>query len=191
MSQFLVQSTVCRSFLGTATTNYTVTDEADFGFALQDTVPTMSEFTAVLNCRKVLFLDFGIENAKGLWDRMVRPNLDEFRRDPTPKSAHNLATSLWPVVNWIFYDRHPNEDDRSHIYTQFCSDQISRCNHVGSVREIANAWKHRGLSRGKIKTARTNAPTLEVIFDDGTAIPMGEMFEDVVAHVENELCQDM
>lgn len=194
--------------LGTATMNYTVMADAGFSAEIETTVSAMSAvsiamsgvsaigavgvLTAVSSNGKIKFIDFGIDDAGGFWSSIVRPNMEDFRRDPTPQTAHNFATSLCAMLNWIWWDGHPTDDDRSPAYKQFCTDQISKCSHVGSVREIADAWKHRGLSRrGNIRTARTNEPILEIGFEDGTVVSMVDVFADVVAHIESLICQTL
>jgi hypothetical protein len=192
MSQFLSNPPSVVPTLGTGTTCETPQTEVNVATvkAIIGAMSAAGAMTATVpSKRKIKFIDFGISDGREYWELIVRPNLEEFRRNPTPKSARNLGTSLWEVMNWIWWDRHPTEDDRSPAYGQFCTDQISKCNYVASVREIADAWKHRGLSRAKlkIKTARTNAPTFEIGFDDGTVVSMSDAFEDVVAYVESLL----
>jgi hypothetical protein len=126
----------------------------------------------------------GVDSPRLYWQEVARPNLDEFRQRPTARSAANAASSLWALVEWIWCERHPG---RSPAFTQFREDHIRLCDEIAFVQDIAEAWKHRHLSRPGIRTARTNAPTLEIALSDGTVVSMANVFDAVATYIEGEL----
>jgi hypothetical protein len=162
--------------LGTATTNPTAPEDTSHvissGMAapLENTALVgegrgVNTSTATLTTsRTIRFIDLdGIDSPELFRQHVSQPNLEEFRQNATARSAFNLASSLWAMTDWIWFKRA-----------------------IEHLREIAEGWKHCGLTRRNIKTARTNVATLEITFSDGTVVSMSDVFEAVAANLESE-----
>jgi hypothetical protein len=191
--------------LGTATSNYTATPDHLFddlfrtaqslddgsAIALSDKLTPTDKVDFVLSPPKIQSIDLdGVDGAQSNFQEVVRPNLLEFHRNPSARTAANAALSLWALFEWLWCERHPTEAasaDRKRAFNQFCASQTDVCHQIAYVRDIAEAWKHCRLSRRDIKTARTNAPRLQINLNDGTTRSMADVFDAVAEHLKREL----
>ncbi|MFC7513577.1 hypothetical protein ACFQUU_01020 [Herbaspirillum sp. GCM10030257] len=85
-------------------------------------------------------LRFGIVNAYNYWIEVIQPNWVNFENTPTPRTAFNLATSLWSVMDWI---RH----DPVHGMQQLKIEEIrqhfqGKCPALGIVHDLGTHGKH-------------------------------------------------
>lgn len=93
----------------------------------------------------VSYIDFGISNAKAFFKLIVMPNVSSFESGPTRQFAFNVAGALWCLNDWYWYDLYPKENSRGPKYNAFINDLMRECPHIKTLRDIANAAKHRGI----------------------------------------------
>ncbi len=70
-------------------------------------------------------LRFGIINAYNYWIEIILPNWINFQNAPTPRTAFNLANSLWSVMDWIKYDpahemQHLKKEEIRKLFQEKC-----------------------------------------------------------------------
>jgi hypothetical protein len=90
-------------------------------------------------------LRFGIVNAYNYWIEVIQPNWINFENAPTPRTAFNLAGSLWNVIEWIKHDPvHGMQDiNLKEIQSLF----QERCAALGIVHDLGTHGKHYTVSK--------------------------------------------
>ena len=73
--------------------------------------------------RTITFIDLdGNDTPEKFWQNIARPDLVEFRQNPTARTAYHVATSLWSMTEWMWRKRHSTED-----WQQYRAEQCSKC----------------------------------------------------------------
>lgn len=117
-----------------------------------------------------------ITSARGFFDRVVKPDYEEFTSKPTDlRKAFHIAVSLYHVREWIFsqyrgvpakvFNCSNSNSFFSHLAGNVCSD-------LNLVRDIANSQKHFRLTQG---SPQVNTATQTVTRSTGWGeLPYGE-----------------
>jgi hypothetical protein len=107
----------------------------------------------------VLYVDFGFTSAREFWGEVVLPAYEQFNAKPNRANAITASVHTWQVHDWIWHELHPGQDTYGHEpYKQFQNALFSDCRELAWIRDVAEASKHRGLSR-KIDVRRMKRET--------------------------------
>jgi len=110
--------------------------------------------------RQLVYVDLGIPDAKAFWTTVALPSVQAFRTGATTLTSLMAAWSLWHMNEWLWYDTHPGETARvSQAYKDFTAGHTSACPDLLLLRDVAEASKHRALSRKGIAVDKVT-PTL-------------------------------
>jgi hypothetical protein len=149
-------------------------------------------------------LSFGIINAYNYWDEIIKPNWLNYLNAPTPRTAFNLANSLWSVMDWIKHDvaHGMQELTLEQIRNQFKGD----CPALAVVHDLCTHGKHYTVSRPKsgdtsfasgeltgaiicfsspIGPVSEHTADFAVVNPDSSETPLDEVFQEVISHWEN------
>ena len=143
-------------------------------------------------------LRFGIVNAYNYWIEVIQPNWINFENAPTPRTAFNLASSLWNVIEWIKHDpAHGMQDLKlKEIQSYF----QGKCAALGVVHDLGTHGKHYTVSRPRGNATTTdneltgmiicfNTPfgpvseqtaVFSVVLEGGTEFPLNQLFREVM-----------
>ncbi len=104
---------------------------------------------------KLLCVDLSIPNAKAFWSIVVSPSVEAFRANATTYTALMAAWSLWHMLEWHWYDSHPDEDYRtSPAHKAFDAIHTADCPDLRLLRDVAEASQHRVLGRKSVTVER-------------------------------------
>jgi len=91
----------------------------------------------------MILFRYGIENARDYWRLITRPDVEDWRISPSPRTAAHVIQSLWGLTEWIAHETgQPKESLRA------------ACPDLKYIYDIANSTKHRLLDRPR-KSAAT------------------------------------
>ena len=99
--------------------------------------------------RSVLYVDFGFTSAKEFWREVGLPAYDRFKANPNRQTAIEASLHAWHVHEWVWHDANRDMDTKGPAYDAFRDALIAKRPELAWVRDIADAGKHRGLSRQK------------------------------------------
>jgi len=89
-------------------------------------------------------LRFGIANAYNYWIEIIQPNWIIYGNTPTPRSAFNLAISLWSVIDWIRND--PTRGIQQLHKKEFENEFQRQCPALSIVHDLCTHGKHYTVS---------------------------------------------
>jgi hypothetical protein len=95
-------------------------------------------------------VDFRFTAASEFWAELVIPAYDQFKAKPNRATAIMASFPAWHVHEWIWYDQHPGEDTKGKgkkKFKKFEDDLFTACPPLHWICDVADAGKHRGLSR--------------------------------------------
>ena len=143
-------------------------------------------------------LRFGIVNAYNYWIEIIQPNWINYENAPTPRTALNLASSLWSVIDWIKHDPvHGMQDlEPEKIRKHF----QEKCMALGIAHDLGTHGKHYTISRPRgAATVANNEPTgtifcfntpfgpvsehtadFSVVLEGGTQLPLNQNIREVM-----------
>jgi len=93
----------------------------------------------------VTYIDFGLNSVAELWDRLIVPGVRAFVQEPSARSAFEAALSLWHLHDWVWHERHPDEDNHGSRSNAYRTWLLAACPELGWLRDVADADKHRGF----------------------------------------------
>jgi hypothetical protein len=100
--------------------------------------------------KEVQYIDFGYESAEQFWAELVLPAYERFQSTPNRQSAIEASVPAWHVHGWIWHQQHRGETtENNQEFQKFRTEMIEKCCELAWVRDVANASKHRGLTRPK------------------------------------------
>lgn len=89
-------------------------------------------------------LRLGIVNAYNYWIEVIQPNWINFENTPTPRTAFNLANSLWSVIEWI---NHDPAHGMPHLKPREIQNQFQeKCPVLGIIHDLITHGKHYTVS---------------------------------------------
>ena len=95
----------------------------------------------------LVYIDVGISDAKDYWNNVVIPWTEEFQTHPSTHTGMALASSLWHIHEWIWYDKHPNVNTRaSEDYRAFRKRIAAECPELTWLEDLTNTGKPRALA---------------------------------------------
>ena len=130
------------------------------------------------------------------------PAYERFKATPNRQSAIEASILAWHVHEWIWHQQHPGEESIQ-AFRKFQAEMIEKCSALAWVRDVADASKHRGLSRpkkvqrverkvrvvGPLNTYALNTmplnsmrsiATLSIVLNDGTSHRFAEALSQVI-----------
>jgi hypothetical protein len=113
--------------------------------------------------KSVSYIDFGFKNAEQFWTEIVLPAYERFTSNPTRQHAMEASVQAWHVQDWIWHEQHPGEETKHNdIYNKFKKQNLQDCPQLAWICDVADASKHRGLSRLEGKPKETQKMRNEV-----------------------------
>lgn len=97
-------------------------------------------------------VDFRFTSASEFWAELVFPAYEQFKANPNRATAIMASFPAWHVHEWIWYDQHPGEDTKGKgrkKFKKFEDHLFGACPELHWICDVADAGKHRGLSRLK------------------------------------------
>lgn len=143
-------------------------------------------------------LRFGIVNAYNYWIEVIQPNWINFENSPTPRTAFNLANSLWSVMDWI---KHDPVHGMQHLTKEEIRKQFQeKCPALGIVHDLGTHGKHYTVSAPRgAATVATNELTgaifcfntpfgpvseqtadFTVVLDGGVQVSLNQIFREAM-----------
>ena len=108
----------------------------------------------------VKYIDFGETSARHFWEENVVAAWETFRARPNRANAIMASLVAWHMHEWVWHEHHPGVKMRSNPeYSAFKDDLFRDCCELEWIRDVADAAKHRGLGRGKIRVQRVAQST--------------------------------
>lgn len=114
----------------------------------------------------------GIGGAVHYWLEVVQLNWVDFSQRPTPRTAFNLATSLWHLIEWVAAD--PTTNCGSNDARKLQDHLVAQCPALGVMHDIATGFKHWRVStpRGGVEDSHLELLGATLVF--GAGGPMSE-----------------
>lgn len=101
----------------------------------------------------VQYVDIGLGSVEDYWREIVTPAVRDCRGVPSTRSAFQAAHAVWHLHDWVWHQRNPKQDASGSLFNAYYNTMLTNCRELGWLRDIANAGKHRGLSRGTLGIA--------------------------------------
>jgi hypothetical protein len=110
--------------------------------------------------KTVVYVDFGFTSAEQFWAEVVLPAYERFKADASRANAIDASVHAWHVHYWIWHDQNRGEDTRSNPkYDNFTDKLLKGCPELAWIRDVADAGKHRGLSRRSVDVRGVTSET--------------------------------
>lgn len=119
---------------------------------------------------------FGIINAYNYWIEVIQPNWITFENAPTPRTAFNLANSLWSIIEWI-------KHDSNHNLQNLTNEEIrkfftTKCPELSIAHDLCSHGKHYTVSKPRTDNSLKSDLLTGAIFCFNT--PFGPISEHTV-----------
>lgn len=101
----------------------------------------------------VRYVEIGLGSVEDYWREIVTPAVRDCRGVASTRSAFQAAHAVWHLHDWVWHERNPNQDASGTAFDACYKAMLTNCPALGWLRDIANAGKHRGLSRGTPRVA--------------------------------------
>ena len=98
----------------------------------------------------VTYIDFGLNSVAEFWDRLIVPDVRTFIQEPSARAAFEVALSLWHLHDWVWHERHPDEENHGSRFNAYRTWLLIACPELGWLRDVADAGKHRGFGRNRV-----------------------------------------
>ena len=96
----------------------------------------------------VTAVDFGFASANDFWSEVVLRAHSRFLGHESRQHAIEAAWAAWHLHEWLWQEMHPGAKASGSDYNEFRDGLLDACPELACMRDVVDASKHRGLSRG-------------------------------------------
>jgi hypothetical protein len=90
----------------------------------------------VMSNRVVTYVDINLNSVEDYWNQLIVPDVEAFRRAPSPRSVFQAAHSVWHLHDWVWHDRNPGMNSRGAVFDTYRSQLFADCPELSWLRDV-------------------------------------------------------